>query len=172
MTVLEYRKAKTTYFDVEYDQTGIKLLPCEYYVSTQREMLATVLGSCISVCLFDPVLKIGGMNHYMLPGTPGDQEPIATRYAEPALSGLLEDVVAKGASLSRITAKMFGGAQGFESMSTLRVGQQNIEYARSFLKRHQIDCIAEDVGGTCARRIVFFTESGDVRLRRLSRRPN
>lgn len=171
MAPLEHRKATSSYFDMENRQQGIKLLPCEYYVAEAGEMLATVLGSCISVCLYDEVKGIGGMNHYMLPGAPSAHEAIATRYAEPALTCVLDELLAKGALLSRLKAKMFGGAQGLDGMSSLRVGELNIEYARAFLTRHGIECIAEDVGGRCARRIVFFTGSGAVRLRRLNRRP-
>lgn len=163
-----YRKASTSYFDNRYERHVIKLLPCDYYIGRKHELLATVLGSCVSLCLFDPVLKIGGMNHYMLPDSPKNEEPILTRYGWPAMSCVLDEMLAAGAVKNRLVTKVFGGAQGFKDASTLRVGEANIACARRFLEEYGLTCQVEDVGGRDARRLMFFTDTGQVKLLRMS----
>ncbi|BBG30403.1 chemotaxis protein CheD [Zymobacter palmae] len=167
MVVGEYRKASTSFFDNRYERHVIKLLPGEYYIALEQELLATVLGSCVSLCLFDPVLKIGGMNHFMLPDHPKDNEPIFTRYGWPAMTCVLEGLLNAGAIKSRLVAKVFGGAQGFRASSTLRVGEMNIASANRFLAEQGLNCQAKDVGGRDARRLLFFSDSGQVKMLRM-----
>lgn len=168
MAVGEYRKASTSFFDNRYERHVIKLLPGDYYIALQQELLATVLGSCISLCLFDPVLKIGGMNHFMLPDHPKNNEPILTRYGWPAMSCVLEGLLEAGAVKSRLVVKLFGGAQGFKESSSLRIGESNIECANRFLAEHGLTCQAKDVGGRDARRLLFFSDSGQVKMLRMA----
>ena len=162
------RKASTSYFDNRFERQVVKLMPGDYYIGKQHELLVTVLGSCVSLCLFDPVLKISGMNHYMLPGCPKDDEPILTRYGWPAMTCLLREMLSAGAVKSRLVAKIFGGAQGFhQEVSTLRVGEKNIACARQFLEEHHMACRAENVGGHDARRLNFSSDTGQVNLLRM-----
>lgn len=163
----EYRKATTSFFDNRYERHVIKLLPGDYYIALQQELLATVLGSCVSLCLFDPVLKIGGMNHFMLPDHPKDNEAVLTRYGWPAMTCVLEGLLKAGAVKSRLVAKIFGGAQGFRASSALRVGETNIACASRFLAEHGLTCQARDVGGRDARRLLFFSDSGQVKMLRI-----
>lgn len=168
MVVGENRKASTTFFDSRYERDVIKLLPGDYYIALHQEMLATVLGSCVSLCLFDPVLKIGSMNHFMLPDHPNDNEPVLTRYGWPAMTCVLEGLLKAGAVKTRLVAKMFGGAQGFKASSTLRVGAMNIACANRFLAEHGLTCQARDVGGQDARRLLFFSDTGQVKMLRMA----
>ena len=174
MVAGEYRKASASFFDNRYERHVIKLLPGEYYLALNQELLATVLGSCVSLCLFDPVLKIGGMNHFMLPDDPKENELILTRYGWPAMTCVLEGLLKAGAAKSRLVTKVFGGAQGFKQSSALRVGEMNIACADRFLAEHGLTCQARDVGGRDARRLLFFSDSGQVKMLRMvhSQRPS
>lgn len=124
------------------------------------EVLTTVLGSCIAVCMFDPVRGIGGMNHFLLPSRDG-AEGANVRYGAYAMELLINGMLKRGADRSRIQAKMFGGAS---MMGNLRdIGASNARFAKGFLSDEDIPCIAESTGGTSARRIRFWPTTGRVR---------
>lgn len=124
------------------------------------EVLTTVLGSCIAVCMCDPVRKIGGMNHFLLPKREG-LEGENVRYGAYAMELLINGLLRQGADRTRIQAKMFGGAS---MMGNLRdIGASNAAFAKRFLSDEGIPCTAESVGGTSARRIRFWPTNGRVR---------
>lgn len=133
----------------------------DYIISEDTtEVLTTVLGSCIAVCMCDTARQIGGMNHFLLPKREG-LEGENVRYGAYAMELLINGLLRKGAERSRIQAKMFGGAS---MMGNLRdIGASNAEFARRFLRDEGIPCTAESVGGTSARRIRFWPTSGRVR---------
>jgi len=135
-------------------------------VSRKPAVIKTVLGSCISVCLWDGSLKIGGINHYMYPYWDGDG--LATpQYGNVAMKSLLDAMLLAGSRQDRLIAKVFGGAMllGGENPA-LHVGKRNLEVCKTYLRRFNIRVAAEDTGGTRGRSLLFFTGTGDVLLKR------
>jgi len=131
------------------------------FASNEPAQITTVLGSCVAVCLYDPLSEVGGMNHYMLPNDIG-ANCNTPRYANFAISQLIERVVALGAEHRRLQAKLFGGACVLASFqgSGNDLGTKNIEVARRRLEAEKIPIRAEDLGGNHGRRLVFRTDTG------------
>lgn len=133
----------------------------EYVISDRSdEVLTTILGSCIAVCLFDTQSSVGGMNHFLLPesdGTGTDNMRYGTHAMELLINGLLK----RGAERSRLQAKVFGGAKMIGNLRN--IGEENGKFARKFLQDEDIPCLSESTGGTCARRIRFWPTTGRVR---------
>lgn len=131
---------------------------------TQWEgMLVTyALGSCIGICLHDPKLKLGALVHIMLPLNMETGRKNPMKYADTGIRETIKQIEAKGASRSRITAKIAGGAMMFKdgSGSLGNIGQRNIESVRVNLKKEGIRLLKEDVGGTVARTLLFDVNSG------------
>ena len=150
-----------------------RLLPGEYYVTRSDEAILTVLGSCISACVRDPVLGIGGMNHFMLPeeAAKGDNswlDPklgLATRYGSYAMESLLNQLLKLGAVRSRLELKVFGGGRILSTMTD--IGRRNIEFVLEYIRLEGLRVSAQDVGGTQPRKIVYYPADGRVRVRRL-----
>jgi len=161
------------FWDPQLDSWNVKILPGEYYVTRGEEAVSTVLGSCISACVRDPVRKVGGMNHFMLPedvstGSNNWLDPaigLATRYGSYAMESLINDLLKLGATRERLEIKVFGGGRVLSGMTD--VGARNIEFVRSYLKLESYRIVAEDLGGTQPRKVVYFPASGRVKLRRL-----
>jgi chemotaxis protein CheD len=139
------------------------------YASAKPVEIRTVLGSCVGVCLHDPRARIGGLNHIVLPGQADfNTWNNPTRYAVNAMEVLINMVLELGGQRSRLTAKAFGGAHLFASISKSNgVGQKNIAFVREFLRQEGIPLIASDLGGFRGRTILFHSDTGDVYLRRL-----
>jgi chemotaxis protein CheD len=150
-----------------------RILPGEYYVSGEDESLVTVLGSCISACIRDPVAAVGGMNHFMLPddgGGSGDRwlDPnmgLATRYGSYAMESLINGLMKRGARRERLEIKLFGG--GSILASPTNVGLRNIEFARNYLRLDGLRCVAEDLGDVHPRKVAYSPLSGKARVKRL-----
>jgi len=142
------------------------LFPGGLFAHHQQHRITTVLGSCVSVCLWDPVSRIGGINHYLLPFWNGEGLP-TPRYGNIAIDALLEKVLDLGASRGSLQAKLFGGAAMWENPNgLLAVGERNIALARRLLGQLRIPIVAADLGGDTGRKIIFDTASGAVLLRR------
>lgn len=144
----------------------------DYPVSDKHDLtLCTVLGSCISACLYDPVAGIGGMNHYLLPynsGPHGSRDVLNARYGHDAFILLLRRLVRRGAASERLVAKIYGGAQMLNC--EVEIGRTNIDLAESFLQERGIPIIASDVGGRSARWVNFQPASGESNVRIAGRR--
>lgn len=126
-------------------------------------MLVTyALGSCIGICLHDPVLKLGALVHIMLPVNMEAGRKTPMKYADTGIRETLRLMESKGASRNRITAKIAGGAKMFEvgSSSLGNIGQRNIESVHMNLKKEGIRLLKEDVGGSVARTLLFDVNSG------------
>lgn len=121
------------------------------------EVLSTVLGSCIAACVRDPVARVGGMNHFLLPEGDG-RDRLASRYGVNAMELLINGILQLGGSRRRLEAKIFGGANVIPALSD--IGRRNADFARNFLAAEGIVLIGEDVGGTAARRVRYWPESG------------
>lgn len=154
------------YHDRHFDMDAAKIGPGEYYI-TQRDMLiVTVLGSCVSACLRDPVAKVGGMNHFMLPTRDGEGPLSASaRYGAYAMEVLINQLFALGARRERLEAKVFGAARVLPGMSD--IGERNAAFAIDYLKRESIRVLAEDLGHNEPCKIYYFAQTGRVLLKRL-----
>lgn len=129
--------------------------------------VTTVLGSCISVCLWDPSTGIGGINHYLLPFWNG--EGLRTpKYGNIAIPMLIDKLVEAGCSRVHLKAKLFGGGRVLESNGYLNVGERNILYAENALEEARIPVIGRDTGGTSGRKLLFKTATGEVFVKRLA----
>lgn len=142
------------------------LYPGTLFVHRQPHRVTTVLGSCVSVCLWDPVTRVGGINHYLLPLWNGEGLP-TPKYGNIAIVKLIEKVRAISEHPDQIVAKLFGGASMWEKAEgLLAIGQRNIELAHDLLAQHRIPVAASDLGGNRGRKIIYNTADGTVLMRR------
>lgn len=154
------------YFDKNENKQVVKIYSGGYYTSDGKdEMIATVLGSCIACCLYDPALKIGGMNHFLLPGD-GSQDQGNARFGVNAMELLINSMIKKGSFKDRMLVKIFGGANMMEGFS--RVGDKNIDFVKSFLDAEKLKVVSQDVGGTASRRLHFYPYEGRALVRKVS----
>lgn len=130
--------------------------------------MTTILGSCVSVCLWDPERKIGGINHYLLPNfsATGVASP---RFGDIAIKELIEKLLALGARKLRLRSKIFGGACVLAAFQDRQdhLGGKNIRVARTRLEEEGIPLISHDVGGRRGRKLIFHTDDGAVWVREL-----
>lgn len=152
---------------------SVKILPGEYYATLQDEVITTVLGSCVSACIHDPEVGVGGMNHFMLPepaasgGRWGDTAAgRSARYGSDAMEQLVNTVLKAGGERGRLQVKIFGGGRILAQMTD--IGARNIDFVRRYLKDEALALIAEDVGGTWPRHVRFYPAAGRVQVRRLN----
>lgn len=153
----------------EPTRTSAYLHAGQIVVSAEPCTITTIVGSCVAVFLFDPVLRAGGGNHYVLPMT-GRSDGPAARYGDAAIAELLRRVAALGCRQEDLQAKVIGGAsiiQASEHIGAESLGMKNVKLARQILGEHRICILAEDIGGTRGRRVLFRTDSGDVFVRKL-----
>lgn len=166
------------YYDNKHHSWAAKILPGEFYVTTHGEMIGTVLGSCISACIRDKKLGIGGMNHFMLPAQNehstaqwgSDANTSATRYGNWAMEYLLNTLYKLGASKSNLEVKLFGGGQVLASMTD--IGQRNILFAYDYLRKEGLEVVAADVGDIYSRKVLYFPDTGAVKVRRITTTKN
>jgi chemotaxis protein CheD len=160
------------YHDASKGVVIAKLLPGDFYVTREDEVLDTVLGSCVSACIRSPRLKVGGMNHFMLPRPTGsgadtwdDVRGRATRYGTASMEQLINRILSAGAKREELEVKVFGGARVLSAMTD--VGNHNVAFVREFLRNEGLKVMAEDVGDTCPRHVQFSPQTGKVRVRHL-----
>ena len=138
------------------------LYPADIFVEKTPYIVTTVLGSCVSVCLYDPTLEQGAINHYILPQWNGHD--LATmKYGNLSIIRILEMMLILGSSYENIVAKVFGGAEVLTGMPTnFHIGKRNVKIANEILKELKIPVIVSDVGGNRGRKISFNTLTGEV----------
>lgn len=147
------------YHDARFKTEAAKLLPTQYLVIDNDTALVTVLGSCVAACIRDPLLKLGGMNHFLLPdGNVGDGAP--ARYGSYAMELLINDLLKRGAARNRLEAKVFGGANVLKGFTSNPVGTRNAEFVRRYLDAERIPVIAEDLRGIHPRKVWYFPIPG------------
>lgn len=144
------------------------LLPGEVFVSRQGHMVTTILGSCVSLCLWDSVRKIGGINHYLLPLWGGEGIP-TSRYGDVAIDELIHRMAELGCHTDNLVAKIFGGARMLtERYMSFAIGTRNVQLAEQLMSERGIPVVAADTEGTIGRRLIFNTRTGVVLLRKRS----
>lgn len=140
----------------------------DYFASSQPVVISTFLGSCVAACLFDVENRIGGMNHFLVPGKASFKDFNAeARFGINAMELLINAMMKLGANRYRIKGKVFGGAHVIPALSASgAVGRKNADFILEFLERENIEVISQDLGGYKSRRIFFHTDSAQVFLRR------
>lgn len=158
------------YVDSQLGARVIKILPGEYRALAARDepgqpVLATTLGSCVAVCLFDVERAgIGGMNHFLLPDShAGD----GARYGVHAMELLINAMLALGAQRHSLRAKVFGGGAVLAAVTSIDVGKKNAAFVRRFLDTEGIPVVGEDLLGPHPRKLLFFPATGEARVKRL-----
>ncbi|QCU89710.1 chemoreceptor glutamine deamidase CheD [Thiomicrorhabdus sediminis] len=147
-----------------------KILPGEYYVTKENERIETVLGSCISACVRDPIAGVGGMNHFMLPvdkNAKGSAElSDANRYGNYAMENLVNALLRMGARRERLEFKLFGGGRIMSSMTN--IGWYNIGFAFDYVYTEGFKVVSQDIGDVYPRKVIYYPLTGRVRVRRLN----
>lgn len=144
----------------------------DYKTAHTPDILMTAgLGSCIGICIHDPVLKVGGMAHIMLPTSNGSTGGNLYKYADTALEIMLAEILNLGANKARLRAKMAGGAQMFSfpgKPPVLKIGDRNAEAVEQELKRFGVPLLVADVGGNFGRTIHFDVGTGNLKVRTIN----
>jgi chemotaxis protein CheD len=149
----------------------VKVFSGDWHVSSNpNDVLVTILGSCVSACIRDPIAKVGGMNHFLLPG---DESIIAgvsdaARYGVFAMESLINAILKAGGRKDRLEVKVFGGGNVINNSQ--KIGSKNAAFIREFLKREGYRIASEDLEGQLPRRIHYFPDTGKVMMKRLHRR--
>jgi len=142
----------------------------EYRVSRSPEVLYTLLGSCVAVCLHDPAAGIGGMNHILLPGRAEEEGRVhdVARFGLDAVELLVRALVDAGASRRRLVAKLFGGGHVIRQMDeATSPGFRNVQFIRGLMDKERIPVVTSDLGGYEARKVWFRTDTAEVILKRV-----
>jgi two-component system chemotaxis response regulator CheB len=150
------------------ERTKVFILPGEMSVARQPTDIATLLGSCVAVCLYSKNGSGGGMNHYMLPG--GNNDTMLGKYGDYATEKLIQQMAKVEPDKSAILAKIYGGGAVVGHLNTgFKVGERNIEIARRILKQHNIRIVEDDTGGDLGRKIFLDNVTGAVEVRMIQK---
>ncbi len=166
------------YWDWKRNIYAAKILPGEYYVSKNNEVITTVLGSCVAACIREPVIGIGGMNHFMLPmydhSKPGSWKDLnvsaSARYGNVAMEHLISTIIAYGGRRENLEIKLFGGGKVLSVK--MDIGEKNIEFVKNYLTIEGLEIEREDIGGIHPRKIIYYPASGRVNMKKLYKLKN
>lgn len=160
-------KASFFFYDAHFRLDAVKVLPGEYFVHDEAILITTTLGSCIAACLWDRQLRLGGMNHFMLPHGARDGTG-AGHYGAFAMELLINEMVKRGATRANMEAKIFGGGAVMSAINTLNVGQRNTEFVLDYLRTERIPVVSKDVLDIHPRKVCFIPDSGKALVKRLA----
>jgi len=161
------------YWDQENQIIAAKLMPGDYYVTKQDEMITTVLGSCVAACIRDAVTGVGGMNHFMLPETSksrlNDRDEAvvgnALRYGNYAMEHLINSILQNGGKRKNLEVKLFGGGKIIATLGD--VGARNIQFVLDYVDTEALNLVSQDLGDIYPRKVNFFPHSGRVRMKKI-----
>lgn len=163
-----YYSGAKRYYDQMSEVTVVKIFSGDCYAtSTPGEVCMTILGSCISACIRDPMVKVGGMNHFLLPEA-GSSSEDGARYGAFAMEKLINEIIKLGGIKSRLEVKLFGGGNVIESSAM--IGSKNVKFAKEYVRREGLKIVSEDLGGDYPRRIHYYPDTGKVMMRKLHRK--
>jgi chemotaxis protein CheD len=161
----------TRYWDEQHGMYAAKLLPGEFYVTREQETIVTVLGSCVSACVRDAALGIGGMNHFMLPvsGGNGSWEKAdpgsSARYGNFAMEQMINEILKHGGSRRNLEVKVTGGGRILAQMTD--IGRKNIEFIEEYLRTEGLRILARDLGDIYPRKVYYTPASGKMFVKKL-----
>ena len=171
MAVSDYFHGNQRIHDDAENIDIIKIFSGDWYVSTKsNEMLATILGSCVSACIRDPIARVGGMNHFLLPGDENADNAVSdsARYGVFAMECLINGILKAGGRKDRFEVKVFGGGNVINNSA--RIGSKNAKFIRDFLHTEGYQITSEDLEGDHPRRLHYFPATGKVMMRLLRRK--
>lgn len=171
LPVSEYFHGKRRFYSIRENVNVIKIFAGDWYVSNQDdEMLATILGSCVSACIRDPIAAVGGMNHFLLPGDEAMdiRASDAARYGVHAMESLINGVLKMGGQKHRFEVKVFGGGNVINNSA--KIGSKNAQFIREFLRKEGFRIVAEDLEGEQPRSLHYYPTTGKVMMRKLKRK--
>ncbi len=142
------------------------LFPGKLFVSKKPHIVDTILGSCVAVALWDPGSRMGGINHFMLPSWNGEGTP-SYKYGDVAISELIKRMLAFGCTKNNLKAKVFGGSENDMLNGGFNIGKRNMDLALDLLKKEQIPVVSQSLGGGFGRKVVFYSESGEVMIKNI-----
>lgn len=162
------------HFDTHFNKQIITILPGEFYSTDKPVLISTILGSCISIALYDIELHLGGLNHFMLPSSSRTKEisfEEQGRYGDFAIELLLNDMFKKGSKKANLKAKIFGGSNVLNDggYHQNRTGLNNISFALEYLTTENIPILANDMGGIFPRKIFYDPQTSKIFLKRIQR---
>jgi chemotaxis protein CheD len=142
----------------------------EFTVSSSANAVLTCigLGSCIAVCIYDRLAKVGGMVHVVLPRRDGPEDNNPGRYANIAVPHLLDLVFKNGGMKNRLTVKIAGGAQMTMApglRDTFKTGERNLAEVKAALEKENVSLASADVGGHMGRTVKMYIDSGKVTVK-------
>jgi chemotaxis protein CheD len=163
------------YWDRQKRVVIAKILPGEFYMTSQNMAIATTLGSCVAACIWDDMIGLGGMNHFMLPLTTQEVHEVnwgqrglvtdATRYGNFAMEHLINMILTHGGRRKNLRAKVFGGGKVMKKMSN--IGNKNIDFVLSYLDTENIPIESQDLGLEYPRKVLFEPTTGRAFVKRL-----
>ncbi len=157
-------------FDKKEMKEKIIIDPGEYHTTNCDRIICTILGSCVAVCLIDKSTNLAGMNHFLLPESVNKNRIYNSNsghYGINAMELLINEMLFRGASRSNLQAKIFGGGQVIEALTSNMIPQSNIEFSLLFLKTEKIQVVSKDIGGNYGRKIFFYTKTGRVLVKKV-----
>ncbi|MEI6746239.1 MAG: chemoreceptor glutamine deamidase CheD [Methylococcaceae bacterium] len=161
------------YLDRDHGIVAAKILPGEYYVTAENELITTILGSCISACVRDKESGVGGMNHFMLPETTklkmqqGSNAMIgqANRYGNFAMEHLINTILTNGGKRKNLEIKVFGGGKIIPTLSD--VGKSNIDFILDYIDQEGLTLLSQDLGDIYPRKVIYFPKTGKVGMKKI-----
>jgi chemotaxis protein CheD len=161
-------------FDARVNSIVATLLPGDYFVAIEGELISTVLGSCVSACIRDRRLSVGGMNHFMLPidasegsSTWGSSASSMTRFGNVAMERLINALLKLGAVRADLEVKLVGGGKVLDAITD--IGARNIQFVRDYVRAEGLAVIGEDLGDVYPRKVMYHPATGIARVKRLTR---
>jgi len=161
------------YIDRNHGLIAAKILPGEYYVTRENELITTVLGSCVAACIRDKESGLGGMNHFMLPITSveklkqGNEAVVgnATRYGNFAMEHLINTILSNGGKRKNLEVKLFGGGRIIPTLTD--VGIKNIDFVLEYVDTEGLALLSQDLGDIYPRKIIYFPKTGKVAMKKI-----
>jgi chemotaxis protein CheD len=162
----DYFAGSRRYFDSNLNATIVNVHAGDCFVTMQEdEIAATVLGSCISACIRDPIAKVGGMNHFLLPGKTDAADTM--RFGAFAMEQLINEILKRGGRRERLEIKLFGGGNVIKSSAL--IGTKNIEFVHQYLADEELRILSEDVGDVWPRKVRYQPVTGRAWVLKLRR---
>jgi chemotaxis protein CheD len=161
-------------FDARLHAVVATLHAGDYYVAMQGELIGTVLGSCVSACMRDSRLRIGGMNHFMLPVDDSEgaaasyrAASVSARFGNVAMELLVNEILRRGGRRADLEVKLVGGGKVLDAMSD--VGARNIRFVRQYVRAEGFRVVGEDLGDRYPRKVLYDPATGSAQVKHLAR---
>ena len=163
----EYFGGSRRYVEAKTGLTVVNVHAGDCFVSDNpNDIAATILGSCIAACIHDPIAKIGGMNHFLLPGSER-QDSDSARFGAFAMEQLINEIMKRGGVKARMEAKLFGGGNVIKSSAL--IGDKNAHFATEYLRKEGIKIAGQDIGDVWPRKVRYSPANGKAMMRKLKR---